>query len=367
MEVDLRRLLDSRKVIQHYINYNRPSFTELELESLPPIATEFHWCSSCNYNCVHCSYGQRRKNSSKLSFDVIQKTIMDLNKLGNKAVYFSGGGEPTTLKDWEVHIKKVLDLNMEGALITNSVAIKPEHYSLLRRLNYIAVSVYSTKEDQYKQIVRSNQFEGQFLLPKKIKSNDSNVIVGARCVINSINYQEIFNTYRKAIDSGFDYIIFIPAVDYEKRRIDLTLEQRENVLNQIERNIDEIDPKKTNLLNVKQNNIGHYAQEYLSEFHNINFCHSIMMRTNVFINYDGEVYLCQPLIGNLDYSIGNINKISFLEIWNSDKHKSVIEKLNCKFSSGACENCRAIAYNKALERLMHSNIDLSNIPNDNFL
>ncbi|HEF9898955.1 TPA: radical SAM protein [Campylobacter coli] len=367
MEVDLRKLLDSRKVIQHYYDYNNFSFTESETKSLPPIAAEFHWCSSCNYNCIHCSYGQRRRNSSKLNSDIIDRTILDLSKLGTKAVYFSGGGDPTTLKDWDMHIKKALDLKMEGALITNSIAIKPEHYGLLRRLNYIAVSVYSTKEEQYKQIVRSNHFEDQFLLPSRIKMTDSSVIVGARCVINSINYQEIFNTYRKAIDSGFDYIIFIPAVDYEKRRIDLTLEQRESVLNQIENGLNEIDPKKTNLLNVRKNNIGHYAQEYLSEFYDAKLCYSIAMRTNVFINYDGEIYLCQPLIGNLNYSIGNINETSFLEIWNSDRHKSVIEKLNCKFSSGSCENCRAIAYNKALDRLLRNDVDLSNLPKDNFL
>ncbi|EAK9947405.1 radical SAM protein [Campylobacter lari] len=367
MEVDLRVLLDSRKVIQHYMDC-KINFNNSDSLLLPPISAEFHWCSSCNYNCIHCSYGQRRQNSSKLSYDVIQKTILDFNELGVKAVYFSGGGEPTTLKDWEKHAQKVLDLKIEAALITNSIAIKPEHYDLLRRFNYIAVSVYSTKEEQYKQIVRSNHFEKQFLLPSKLKSNNNHVIVGARCVINSINYQEIFNTYRKAIDSGFDYIIFIPAVDYEKRKIDLTLEQRESVLNQIENGLKEIDPKKTNLLNVRKNNIGHYSQEYLPNFHNAKFCHSIMMRTNVFINYDGEVYLCQPLIGDLNYSIGNINETRFLDLWNSDRHRHVIEKLNCKFSSGACENCRAIAYNRVLDGFIYdNNFDLSNLPNDNFL
>lgn len=140
---------------------------------------------------------------------------------------------------------------MEVALITNSVAIKPEHYKLLRQFNYIAVSVYSTKEEQYKAIVGANHFEGQFSLPKKLKDQDSKLIVGARCVINGINYQEIFNTYKKAMEEGFDYIIFIPAVDYEKRSINLSEEQKQSVLKQIENGLSHINPATTNLINVK--------------------------------------------------------------------------------------------------------------------
>lgn len=68
-----------------------------------------------------------------------------------------------------------------------------------------------------------------------------------------------------------------------------------------------------------------------------------MMRSNVFINYDGEVYLCQPLIGQKEYSLGNINKENFGKIWNSNQHQEVIARLNEKFAKGACENCRAIS------------------------
>lgn len=137
---------------------------------------------------MHCSYGQRRQNKSRLSHEIITQTISDLKALGTKAIYLSGGGEPTTLSKWDHYAKSMLDRGFELALVTNSVAIKPEHYELLRGFNYIAVSVYSTKEEQYKAIVGANHFEGQFSLPKKLKTPESSLIVGARCVINPINY-----------------------------------------------------------------------------------------------------------------------------------------------------------------------------------
>lgn len=281
-------------------------------------------------------------------------------------MYLSGGGEPTTLAKWHTYAQMLLDSHIELALITNSVAIKPEHYELLRRFNYIAVSVYSTKREQYEAIVGARHFEGQFSLPKKLKTPDSKLIVGARCVINSINYKEIFNTYQRAMEEGFDYIIFIPAIDYERRAIDLSQEQKDCVLEQIEKGLPHINPHTTNLINVKNNNIGHYGSSYLPRLQKSFLCNAILMRSNAFINYDGEVYLCQPLIGNTQYSLGNLNSQSFKELWNSPRHSEVIARLNEKFSQGLCENCRAISYNIAIDRLLQGDKPAI-IPSDNFL
>lgn len=165
---------------------------------------------------------------------------------------------------------------------------------------------------------------------------------------------------------GFDYIIFIPAVDYEKRSIDLTQEQKDCVLEQIEKGLGDIDPATTNLINVKNNGVGHYGSSYLPKLKKSVLCNAILMRSNAFINYDGEVYLCQPLIGDKNYSLGNLNKQSFAQLWNADRHNEVIARLNEKFALGYCENCRAISYNVAINGLLQG-IKPDIVPNDNFL
>lgn len=360
-KIDLRELLNSAKILTHYIE--RQDKTN---NILPPISVEYHWCATCNYNCVHCSYAQRRKSNQFLSQEIVSKTVDDLIKLGAKAIYFSGGGEPTTYKNWDLYAQKFLDFNIETALITNSILLKENNYEMLNKFNYIAVSVYSTDESQYKRITGSNCFSKQFVLPKLLKEENSNLIIGARCVINSINYQNIFNIYTKAIESGFDYIIFIPAVDYEKNQIDLTEEQKQSVLEQIENDLDKINPENTNLLNIKENGIKHYKSTYKEEIKNVSCCNSIMIRSNAFINYDGNIYLCQPLIGNKEYSIGNLYDKSFADIWNSKKHLEVIEKLNNKFANGECENCRAIGYNIKIDEYLNKK-EIKEITKDNFL
>jgi len=358
---DLRELLNSAKILPHYIGSQ-----EKDSNILPPIAVEYHWCATCNYNCIHCSYSQRRKNNKCLTQEVVAKSVDDLIGLGVKAIYLSGGGEPSTFKNWDCYAQKLVDADIEMALITNSIPLKENHYEMLRKFNYIAVSIYSTEESQYKTITGSNCFEQQFALPMLLKNQNTELTVGARCVINSINYQNIFNIYTKAIDSGFDYVIFIPAVDYEKNRIDLTEEQKQCVLEQIEKGLDIIDPANTNLLNIKANKISHYQKTYTDKLSNCDSCNSIKMRSNAFINYDGNVYLCQPLIGNEEYSIGNLNTDSFKNIWNSPRHLEVIANLNQRFAEGNCENCRAIGYNIKIDEFLNKK-EFSDIPKDNFL
>ena len=169
---------------------------------------------------MHCSYGERRKNNSRLNGQVIMQTIQDLKALGTKAVYLSGGGEPTTYKGWEVYAEKILEYGMEVALITNSIAIQERHYQTLKKFNYIAVSVYSTKEEQYKKIVGSNFFSKQFALPKKLKNSDDKAIIGARCVINSVNYEDILISMKKPCKKLLIILfLFLPLIMKKEKLI----------------------------------------------------------------------------------------------------------------------------------------------------
>ena len=49
-----------------------------------------------------------------------------------------------------------------------------------------------------------------------------------------------------------------------------------------------------------------------------------------------------------EFCIGDLNKESLEEIWNSQRHKEVKEASNRKWMEGACKNCRAISYNRII-------------------
>jgi radical SAM protein with 4Fe4S-binding SPASM domain len=342
----LEALLNPNKILPHYVKRG------LNAENTSPVSVELHWTSNCNYDCSHCSYGSRRKTTNFMKMDVVTGLVDDLIEMKCQAVYLSGGGEPTVLKHWDRHAEKLMSNNIEVALISNGVALSNKNLPVVRKMNYVAISVYSTMEARYQKITESKFYGQQFSAPRKIKSESADIIVGARCVLNETNYDELYLIYRKAIDSGFDYIIFIPAVDYESRGIVLQEGWVDRIIVDINDNMNLFDHKKTNVRSLLKKMVSHYENDsYLDGLDGTpRGCDSISMRNTVFINYDGGVYLCQPDIGNKCLEIGNVNEFSFKKIWNSERHRKVIGTLNDRWNMGGCRNCRSIALNKAVSK-----------------
>src|SRR3972149_2433546 len=118
--INLKHLLSESKFIPIYLNRK-----DLNKERLGPHSVELHWTSSCNYDCVHCSYGMRRGEKVRVTIspDIVSSLINDMVKLGVSSVYISGGGEPTLVRDWDAYIARLLGNGIEVALITNGVVI----------------------------------------------------------------------------------------------------------------------------------------------------------------------------------------------------------------------------------------------------
>ena len=342
-KIDIRKILNSNKFIPIWLQRN-----ELEKHcKLPPYSVELHLTSTCNYNCYHCSYANRRKSATYLEEDIIDGIIDNLtSSIRPKGVYFSGGGEPTTLKNWDRYISRLTDNGIEVSLITNGSLLKQQHLPTLSKLNYIAISIYSSNNDTANKITGTKNKKQSFTLPKEIKNHSEKIVVGARCVINKFNYTEITDTYQKAVASGYDYVIFIPEVDYEKRGLSLSMEQIDEMIEKT--STCSIDNKKTNLASLVKNKFHFYPQAYDKEIFNSIDCQAIRLRTNAFINYDGGIYLCQPHIGNQKYCIGNLHEKRLDAIWNSKKHKEVINSLSKQWKAGLCANCRSIGFNKSI-------------------
>ena len=151
------------------------------------------------------------------------------------------------------------------------------------------------------------------------------------------------------MSANFDYIIFIPAVDYEDVGNGLRLEEMNTAKGILERYYNLFDFSKTNVDELIRKDIHYYEKsDYLKAYESSDtaVCKATEIRGNAFINYDGGVYLCQPHIGDKRYCIGNVNENSFKEIWNSERHLRVIDFLQQQFASGLCKNCRSIKFNK---------------------
>ncbi|SLM30963.1 putative Predicted protein [Desulfamplus magnetovallimortis] len=349
--INLENLLTPTKFLPFYLE--RKNLADFQ----PPYSVELHLTAKCNFKCLHCSYAGRNKSRKQVPKEITDQLINDFcSSIKPKGIYFSGGGEPTTMPGWEDSLSKCIDAKIHTALITNGSLLKKKHQNLLSRLHYIAISIYSITPSIHHAITGSKAFSAQFDLPNMIKHyakntlDKTNTVVGARCVLNEQNYLETHKIYHAALEAGYDYIIFIPAIDYEKRGIALSKNQISRLTSILENSF--FEPQKTNLPKLRSRGFGYYPlkdNNDTTETLHKNLCYAVKLGCTAFVNYDGKIYLCQPNIGRIETSIGDINKKRFSNIWGNIRHKNVISELCKEWQNGKCSNCRAVAYNKAVE------------------
>lgn len=336
--IDLRRLLDSQKALLPYLERKGRS-------DLPPHSVELHPTTMCNYNCYHCSYQQRRAAKQRLDDQLITPLVSDLCEMRPKGVYWSGGGEPTTISRLPEYIEAIADAGIEQALVTNAVLLSQKLLEQITRLNYVAVSFQASSRETYEKITGCDKRDKLFENVRLLRRHLDSTILGARSVINKLNFREIRQMLSDVKTLGFDYIIFIPVVDYEKGgEIELSQNEKQYLAREVAKLEDEIDDSYTNLRKVAERGFRHYGTSPECNY----LCYANQIRATAFVNYDGGVWLCQPHIGIEKYCIGNINEQRFKELWNSARHEEVIELLDNEHKTGACRNCRSIAYNRVI-------------------
>ena len=324
----LDHLLSPSKAIPPYL---RRKFRQ----GLQPYSVELHLTAKCQYDCPHCSYGARRKSKKALPPEISGRLIDDLIAIKPKGVYFSGGGEPTLSRTWATDAARLIGAGVDVALITNGAALHHGHLGTLAQMGYIAISIYSADEAVHYQATGGGDFEVQWLWPSLIKR----ATVGARCVLTEENYRGIHGIMRRAIAAGYDYVIFIPEIDYEGTGRGLSEEARQWLM------AEPMPYFRTNLEKLRHQGFQHYSKGYSAGGR----CEAVDMRATAFVNYDGGVYLCQPHIGDERYCIGSLHEHRLPVMWNGERHLQVIDLLQDEWIEGRCRDCRCISYNKAID------------------
>jgi len=319
-----------------------------------PHSVELHLTAGCNFRCLHCSYARRNAARAQVAPELADRLIADLTgPVKPRGVYFSGGGEPTVMPGWEGYMARCLDAGIETALVTNGSLLKAGHMGLLSRLSYMAVSIHSPDRATHARITGGPGFDAQFSLPGKVKAQGTGVIVGARCVLNAQNHAQAADIYRVAMDAGYDYVIFIPAVDYEGRGLALDAAQVATLGGMAANG--GFNEDSTNFQALARRSFGYYAPEAGSPPVSCGSggpggpggpCHAVRLGATAFVNYDSRVYPCQPNIGRSQAAIGNLRERPLSAFWGGRRHRAVAERLCAEYRAGACSNCRAMAYNR---------------------
>jgi radical SAM protein with 4Fe4S-binding SPASM domain len=274
--------------------------------------------------------------------DDLVKSIINMKV---KAVYFSGGGEPTIYPHISKYVEMLYNNGVEVALLTNGTLLEQVGIiDIAYMFNYIAVSVPAVTRENFSYITGSNNLDKVLNCADIIKSmhRDKSPIIGARVVLTSIIYKETEKILSVLKDKNYDYVLFKIVRDYEDRGLGIKEDQME-ILKKIIESIGPLDNKFTNL-----DRIFDYKIQKLN--HDKCIINEMGILANV--NADGKVYPNIVEIGQENFCIGNLYDASLEKMWHGRIHDRVKEESHKKWSSKECKNCRSIAYNNIIYELL---------------
>lgn len=322
-------------------------------ENIYPVTVEIDPSNICNLNCKWCSFGKYRGESRHImSKEILMKLISDLADLGVKSIIYTGGGDPLIHPNIVEAIELAYSKGLDIGMATNGILLDEKIAEVIARTHkYCRISLDAGAEKTYIKIKQAK--EGDFekvigaleLLVKAKKKLKTRIDIGASFLICPENYREIAIAARKVKETGADFIQIKPVV------VPLGGEQYPpSLFNNAKKYMGEakrLENKKFKvfLIDYKFADItdkkGNYGRSYKT-------CWAHPFLSSV--GADCNVWLCCHFRGIKEFSFGNLKKNSFKEIWNSQRRKNVINKINLKMCQPLC---KGHTYNQILDFVKH--------------
>lgn len=107
----------------------------------------------CNLKCFHCEFSAGKAQEDELTTEEALKLCEDLKRINCKRVILMGG-EPFLRNDWDLIARKIKDLGMEVAFITNGYLNNEMVFNKLKDLSpvFIGVSIDGGKPETHDKI-----------------------------------------------------------------------------------------------------------------------------------------------------------------------------------------------------------------------
>lgn len=319
----------------------------------PPISGEIQPTNKCNNKCSFCFFRGLHTEGATLSYEEMTGILLQLKEAAQKAIVFSGGGEPLMSIDTPAAVEYAKDIGLDVGFITNGQLINPTNtITLVKNCIWIRISLSATTRETFKQIRGVDNFdaalEGIDLLLSAKKATRSNVTIGLQWIYTQqdpvINLIKFIKTW--ASKRGIDYIQLLAQQSRDIHK----LRQQKNLVN-IAQYLQKKYSTDTKIIYSKADDLllPNFGRDY-------DTCEGHWF-TNA-VGADGKIYLCCHLIGIEDFAFGDLKAESFKDAWYGDKRKEIAKSIDI---TKCLHICKHHEVNKLLGTLRQP------IPHQNFL
>jgi len=308
-------------------------------EITAPIYVRIKPTNACNHDCSYCHYGSGQylnlkgaESRHQIPWEKLKEVIDDLGSIGTKAVTFSGGGEPLYYKNIADAMKLVKKYNMDLSIITNGHFLKDEKADILKDAKWVRISLDSATAATYSKL-RNISLTAFDEVCKNIsdfaKTKNEKCELGINFVVNSDNCSEVYEAGILLHDIGVNHIKFTARIcndvlEYHNPIKDIVIQQIHRLKNKLEKpgfsiiNLYEHDFDNCAIFQRK------YSRCYINEIVTV-------------VAADSKIYYCHDKAYLNNGIIGDLQNVSFKDIWFSKKTKELFEKFNPM--NECCHHC----------------------------
>ncbi|MHA1289647.1 MAG: radical SAM/SPASM domain-containing protein, partial [Candidatus Thorarchaeota archaeon] len=290
--------------------------------------------SKCNLNCVMCEARTLYKPQVEMPFWMVKKIIDEGEELGLKKVLLGATGEPTIHVDFIKIVDYVKSKGLFANTVTNLAHVNDKIIGALGKLDVINVSMDAASKTTYEKIRRGARWEETIENLKKLVKTDAKVLINY--VVQKGNYMEMSRAVDFYMGLGVDGISFggLTNIDPEVKYLQLDERDFDDYVKEARATVKALEKHKLPIpVFIRPDLLCQYKEEFLSKGYSpylrIGFdpmktpCYVLWFSLHV--APDGKVYPCcvWEYARRTAIPLGEMNKQSLTEIWNSDKMKDM--------------------------------------------
>jgi len=304
-----------------------------KLDKKFPISVELHLTDICNLKCEWCTDKELRRNGATLDMQIVGELFSQFGRCGT-GVTLEGGGEPTLHPHFKEIVQSGKRQHVDMGLISNGTT---DISDCINDLKWVRVSLDSSTQEEYRREKGVDCFDRVLGNLEKMSGsrNPQDTYIGVGYVLTTRNQSNLVSLIKELDSIGVDYIYLRPVEEAEG-----------------------IAPALDNLLDLR----GKLAE--LTEKTRIKYMLTIADRVvdknaglpciahtlTSIIHANGDVALCEKRRTD-SVILGNLHQNTFEEIWQSDYHESVSQRLLNANCQNGCAACRITGFNMMLEQL----------------
>lgn len=337
--------MDSHKLIYH------PEVVArwLKGENIYPIELEIGLTNACNHRCVFCAVDYTGYKPDRIDKQLLMDNIEELASKGVKSIIYAGEGEPLLHKEAVDIINQTKSQGIDAAISTNGVLLTPDvSRECLKSLTWIRFSIAGITDNTYDKIQRGQPGDLSKVLfhmeqAVKVKREQGlRTTLGAQLLLLPDNKDEIVQMGKTLREIGVDYFTIKPFSQHPQSQQILQVDYKEML--ELERQVIELQTDQ-----YKVYFRAHAMQKLKCER---GYKHCWALPFMVYIDAKGNLWPCIAFMGKEELKYGNINEASFVEIWEGEHRKKIIDHfMNMDLEKNCREICRLDEMNRYLNEL----------------